>query len=54
VCSADSVGIADDGVTGEESCRGVVAGGDMIEGRVGGTMLGGSGSETGSLEVANG
>jgi len=49
VCSTDTVGIADDGVTGEESCGGVDAGGDVMVGRAGGTMLGGSGSETGSL-----
>ena len=49
MCSTDSVGIADDGVTGEESCGGVVAGGDMKVGRAGGMMLGGCGSETGSL-----
>ena len=54
MCSTDSVGIADDGVTGEESRRGVVTGEDMMEGRVGGTTLGGSGSETGLLEAADG
>jgi len=40
VCSTDTVGIADDGVTGEEGCRGVVAGGEMVEGRVGGNNAG--------------
>jgi hypothetical protein len=46
----------DDGITGEESCRGVVSGGNMIEGRVGEIMLGGPGSKTGFklLEAADG
>ena len=54
VCSTASIGIADDGATGEESYRGPVAGGDMMEGMIGRTTLGGSGSETGSLVVADG
>jgi len=33
-CSTGPVGITDDGVTGNESYRRVVAGGDTIEGRV--------------------
>jgi hypothetical protein len=54
VCSTESAGTADEGVTGEEGCTGGLVGADVIEGRVGCAVLGGSGSGTDSLESADG
>ena len=54
MCSTESAGTADKGVTGEESCAGEAAGRDVIEGRVGCAALGGSGSGADSLETADG
>jgi len=54
VCSTESAGTADEGVAGDGDCTGGLVSADVIEGRVGRVILGGSGSGTDSLESADG